>query len=88
MKKYKYFVKSVESLLDSTEGNESSIEHLGWGNGYIIVPLTHPYANYVQVQNIGGCFEIDYSSPVEEKLHWEEITESDKGMWLWGSIYY
>lgn len=85
MKKYKYFVKSLESILEPTPENKHLVEVSGWGNGYVIIPITHPFAGTKKyTEGIEGCQEIFYSKPVEEKAHWEEIDNSDYGMWLLG----
>ncbi len=85
MKKYKTFVKSLESMLESNDYNDHYIKKAGWGNGYVIIPITHPFAGTKRYkEGIEGCETITYSKPTESKIHWDEVKESDKGMWLLG----
>ena len=80
----RYIVQSSEWLRNQLEGTPMKN---GWGNGYIIIPETHPWFgmeyNDIPVEVHGG---LTFGNVITEDMleHWDNLTKDDIGKWLIG----
>ncbi len=87
MNKLATFIRSIDQINSEGKGDfHVDQKNSGWGNGYIILPMGHPFfgIHYLEIDNKGGLMELSYSKYGHECRHWENISEEFLDCWVLG----